>query len=220
MPTPGAVQSGHYVWPAAPGICDYLVENFKSVKGNGRKLRVVELGAGCGLAGLAFAQLNPDSHVVFTDHDPGVLKTIESNVKAQTRPQATCSTQSLGWGPNGSHELKKISNTFGTTSDPLDEGRVDLIIGSDVIYALEVVDLLFYTVNELLLKSRADEESGLPEFLMCSSFSYDNATEAGIDEACQKYKLSREILVDELPGRSSEKSTTSKGVRIQRFRRL
>lgn len=50
---------------------------------------IVELGAGCGLAGLAVAQLKLDATVIFTDHDPGVLKTIEHNAKQQERKQVS-----------------------------------------------------------------------------------------------------------------------------------
>lgn len=61
-------QSGHYVWPAAPALSAYLVDRRLALPGGGRCL---ELGAGCGLAGLVAAQLPLTTAVVFTDHDPG-----------------------------------------------------------------------------------------------------------------------------------------------------
>lgn len=63
-----ANQSGHYVWPAAPALSAYLVDRRLALPRGGRCL---ELGAGCGLAGLVAAQLEGTSAVVFTDHDPG-----------------------------------------------------------------------------------------------------------------------------------------------------
>lgn len=29
--TPGALQSGHYVWPAAPALCQYLLDNWSDL---------------------------------------------------------------------------------------------------------------------------------------------------------------------------------------------
>ncbi|KAF0754284.1 hypothetical protein AaE_005398 [Aphanomyces astaci] len=190
---PGFVQSGHYVWPAAPALCEYMVAHFKELpRGN-----IVELGAGCGLAGLVFAQLDPSSTIIFTDHDPGVLKTIEHNVTKQShRPkQARCHTQSLRWGPQGANEVDSIDALQGGT-------KTDLIVGTDVIYAREIVALLFWTVDRLLTSSSEGQ------FLMCSSFSYDEDTEKEIDAACSKYGLVRTIVTDTLD---------TKGTRIQLF---
>ncbi|OQR90337.1 hypothetical protein ACHHYP_05616 [Achlya hypogyna] len=188
---PGFVQSGHYVWPAAPALCEYMEANLASLpKGN-----VIELGAGCGLAGLVFAQLDPTSRIIFTDHDPGVLKTIEHNVTMQVhREQAVCHTQSLRWGPEGANEIEAIERIQGN-------GATDLIVGTDVIYAREIVGLLFWTIDRLLASHG--------KFLMCSSFCYDDETEAEIDTMCTKYGLSRHIISCALPG----------GTRIQEFTR-
>jgi predicted nicotinamide N-methyase len=190
---PGFVQSGHYVWPAAPAMCEYMEAHFESLpRGN-----VVELGAGCGLAGLVFAQLDPSSTVIFTDHDPGALKTIQHNVTMQmNRDQATCYTQSLRWGPEGANEIERIEILQQSGSQ-----QTNLIIGSDVIYAREIVGLLFWTIDRLMT---ADGK-----FLMCSSFSYDDETEAEIDAMCVNYALVRNHIVCTLP----------QGTRIQMFHR-
>ncbi|CAK4079593.1 unnamed protein product [Aphanomyces euteiches] len=195
---PGFVQSGHYVWPAAPALCAYMEENFDQLpRGN-----IVELGAGCGLAGLVFAQLDPSSTVIFTDHDPGVLKTIQHNVSKQAhRPQAVCHTQSLRWGPQGANEVEQIAAI--QTSDDATSAtqKTDLIVGTDVIYAREIVGLLFWTVDRLLKTTTG-------QFLMCSSFSYDEDTEREIDVACAQYGLVRTIIIDTL---------ASQGTRTQLF---
>ena len=193
---PGALQSGHYVWPAAPALCDYLT-NHRDVIPRGN---VVELGAGCGLTGLAVAQLRPEATVIFTDHDPGVLKVIEHNVRQQERAQAKCLTQSLRWGPEGVKEIQALE-----TLQVGPDGRhqvTELIVGSDVIYAREVVPLLFWTVNRLL--------SPRGVFLMCSSFRYDDETEQEIDEQSAKYGFKREIVICSLK---------EGGARIQCFTR-
>lgn len=212
---PGAVQSGHYIWPAAPGLVEYVVDHWdhETILPNTSSLtNVVELGAGCGLAGLALAQLNPRAHIVFTDHDPGALRTIEYNVKLQDQNPMHCSTQSLQWGPAGSNEIQAIDACFDGKAH-----NVHLIVGTDVIYAQEIVPLLFWTVNALL----SVEQPGAC-FLMCSSFVYDNATETEIDEQCQVYGLEREILSCHIIDPAGAAGTGARaeandGVRIQRF---
>ncbi|OQS05664.1 hypothetical protein THRCLA_20560 [Thraustotheca clavata] len=191
---PGFVQSGHYVWPAAPALCEYMEANFASLP----RGHVVELGAGCGLAGLVFAQLDPSSQIIFTDHDPGVLKTIEHNVKMQShREQAKCYTQSLRWGSVGAKEIEAIEQLQTNGKSRM----TNLIVGTDVIYAREIVRMLFWTIDRLLANDG--------QFLMCSSFCYDEETEAEIDAMCTKYNLKRKIISCALP----------KGTRIQLFTR-
>lgn len=194
---PGALQSGHYVWPAAPALCSYLERHREVIPAAGS---VVELGAGCGLTGLAAAQLQPKGTVVFTDHDPGVLKVIEHNARQQERAQAACLTHGLRWGPDGAQELQELRAALAAAGAPAPA----LIVGSDVIYAREVVPLLFWTVDRLL------ERSPTALFLMCSSFAYDDETEAEIDAQCARFQLARLII---------DCSLSSNGTRIQQFTR-
>ncbi|RMX64399.1 hypothetical protein DD238_005978 [Peronospora effusa] len=194
---PGALQSGHYVWPAAPALCEYLTKHRDVIpRGN-----VVELGAGCGLTGLAVAQLRPDATVIFTDHDPGVLKVIEHNAGQQERVQAKCLTQSLRWGPDGAKEIETLEK-LQVGPDGSNQNITELIVGSDVIYAREVVPLLFWTVNRLLAPDGV--------FLMCSSFGYDDATEQEIEVQSAKCGLKRKIV---------ECTLNEGGTRIQSFTR-
>lgn len=62
-----STKSGHYVWPAAPVLCRFLIKNWASMPHGA----VLELGAGCGLGGLVTAALPGTTAVVMTDHDPG-----------------------------------------------------------------------------------------------------------------------------------------------------
>lgn len=73
-PVSPPVKSGHYVWPAAPALCEYLIHRWQALPHG----KVLELGAGCGLAGLVAAQLPGTDVVVFTDHDPG-SRTVSKN---------------------------------------------------------------------------------------------------------------------------------------------
>ena len=75
---PGHVQSGQYIWPAAEKASRYLYEHWESL----RSRVVVELGAGCGMAGITAAKLGtPLTHVVLTDHDPGAVRLLEENTE-------------------------------------------------------------------------------------------------------------------------------------------
>ena len=57
---PGALISGHYLWPASQLMARWLLDNPEIVSGCDR---AVELGAGCGLSGLVLGQ------IVMTEED-------------------------------------------------------------------------------------------------------------------------------------------------------
>ncbi|DAZ94649.1 TPA: hypothetical protein N0F65_000929 [Lagenidium giganteum] len=195
---PGAAQSGHYVWPAAPALCRYLQQHPTVIP----KGTIVELGTmrvpidetqtWVGIPDVNM-DLQPAARVIFTDHDPGVLKTIAHNVKQQERPQATCQTQALRWGPDGAEEIAALEALQQTGQQ-----STAMIVGTDVIYAREIVPLLFWTVDRLL--SRATKDA---MFLMCSSMSYDDSTEAEIEAQCVKYNLERHALAGDQPSDST-----------------
>lgn len=97
--TPGAVISGHYLWPAAPALAQHLVQHYSTAAQQRKHQQdnsnddnqdnfsilpvqtVLELGAGCALASLVALQVFVESLqcVVITDHDPGTLKRARDN---------------------------------------------------------------------------------------------------------------------------------------------
>ena len=232
---PGAVQSGHYLWPGAPALAQFLVDLFSSSKPILQNpqykfifsrlpifspeksfFSIVELGAGCGLAGLTAMQLslfqNKISSIVFTDHDPGTLDRARENhtntleiLKAssksncdESKNEISANTvpvifEQLTWG-----DLEGISRLRTGTSDGF-----DLILGSDLIYCEEVVKPLLITAAELMSKTKKSSA-----MIMTQSFSYEYETEEAIDNACNDLSLVRTILSCELE---------TGGVRIQTF---
>jgi predicted nicotinamide N-methyase len=102
---PGAVQSGHYLWPAAAMLSEYLIKNYSYNRRNATAISrtacdqspsilmrhkntpvirtVVELGAGCALTSLAALQLWQDTIqcLCVTDHDPGTLVRARDNLE-------------------------------------------------------------------------------------------------------------------------------------------
>ena len=81
--------------------------------------RVLEFGAGCGVAGCAVAARDPTAHVLFTDSSTACLDTAARN---SARFGARCSTAVLRWGD--ADAASNIATTF----------RPTLVIGADVGY--------------------------------------------------------------------------------------
>eukprot|EP01084_Bolivina_argentea_P217593 369413_1 len=189
---PGALQSGHYVWPASVSLAKFMVKCWESLP----RGPVVELGTGVGVAGITAAQLTaPRYPVVLTDHDQSVLEVCERSISKlkETNPQASgCLVcERLSWGSTDSSSIRNAAER--TQAEEGFAASLDgfaLVLGADVIYDERIVKPLFQTANSLL-----NEEHGV--FLMSSSFLYDMATEAEIDACCTKSRLNRSILIDE-----------------------
>jgi predicted nicotinamide N-methyase len=206
---PGAVQSGHYLWPAAPALARHLMDEKSSLSS------IVELGAGCALASLVALQLfsNSLSCVIVTDHDPGTLQRARDNRTSTLEElQEKCGTaavekissipvlfEALSWGDkDGAKQLLDLlkSTTHMTKA-------FDWILGSDLIYCQEVVEPLLRTASLLLDKTMYSK------FLLAQSFPFDDKTEQEIDTTCDKLGLQRTMLLDTLDQEG--------GVRIQKY---
>ena len=108
----GAFPFGLVLWDAAPVLADAMAERVGLVAGK----RVLEIGAGNGLGGLAARRLGADV-VVQTDHAPEALALARDNARM-----------------NGVAGIEQRLVDWHQWDDPL---RYDLIIGSDVLYAKE-----------------------------------------------------------------------------------
>jgi ribosomal protein L11 methylase PrmA len=99
---------------------------------------VLEVGAGTGLVGLGALLVAGAAHVVFTDQEP-VLELLEHNVKANLREaQVDAPTlftvAALQWGEEES------ARALGAAHD------IDVVIGSDLIFAHENIPPLIATL--------------------------------------------------------------------------
>lgn len=200
---------------------------------------IVELGAGVGLVGLTVgclidekstivqhAQCDESERIhsnllILTDHDPGVLDVIESNIErngfvvvysdAPSHPQESKTTFELNrestlnqplfaisrlvWG-NVDHirEIKQLCSSF----CGVDAHGVDLILGSDLIYSPGVVEPLLRTVKELLLdRVQQSSTKKMPYFLLCSSFRRVES-DCAISEICCMLNLNRIVVYNNL----------------------
>jgi Lysine methyltransferase len=218
--SPGAVQSGHYLWPAAALLCGYLVADFESSTAAtlNAPVSVVELGAGCALVSLTVLQLWQESLqcVCVTDHDPGTLirardnleTTIQSllgdcedddhlNAAINSIVSIPVLFEPLKWGDKVAVNtlLQGKIKDHVVPSQDFDPATtapfVDVVLGSDLIYCVEVVQPLFETAAQLL-----GSGTGRGRFLLSQSFRYDSATEIEIDRLCSSMGLSRAIVLD------------------------
>lgn len=201
---PGAVQSGHYLWPAAPALAQYMLHEMND---SINPKSVVELGAGCALASIAALQIFESVEtIVTTDHDPGTLVRAENNHDLTLELfeddedflNRVMRTQSL-WEPLSWGDTKSAEGIISKT-----DGKFDLVLGSDLIYDKEVVRPLFITAVYLM----KEEEGGV--FVMTQSFVYDEETEQEIDSICAEKGIDRKVVVDKL---------AEGGVKIQQFTR-
>ncbi|KAG9444329.1 hypothetical protein H6P81_015669 [Aristolochia fimbriata] len=139
---PNSKHLGTTVWDASMVFVKYLERNcrkgrFSPVKLKGK--RVIELGAGCGLAGFGMALLGCD--VVSTDQVevlPLLMRNVERNVSRITQTNhdsgsfGSINVAELDWG-NKEH-IQAVDPPF------------DYIIGTDVVYAEHLLDPLMQTI--------------------------------------------------------------------------
>jgi predicted nicotinamide N-methyase len=218
---PGAVISGHYLWPAAELLAQYLVQQESAFV----PVSVLELGAGCALASLTALQIWQGSLqcVCVTDHDPGTLERACDNHETtlQELLDARVTEEDLNAAINNLGSIPVVFEALEWSSDSTDSNsgtaairemlqehttenqvRFDLVLGSDLIYCLDVVKPLLTTAADLL----AFKEDSV--FVLTQSFLYDDDTEEEIDRVCVNLGLTRSLISDD-----------GKGQRVQEFRR-
>jgi predicted nicotinamide N-methyase len=137
---------------------------------NGEKeaLRAVELGAGCGIVGIALAQMLPRCSVTLTDL-PEVDEIVSRNIKAaHLAPGSGLDFQVLDWDEK--------------PSDDVFRGTVDLILVSDCTYNADSLPALVRVLGYLIdtspralvlvsLKRRHESEAVFFELMQAASFS-------------------------------------------------
>ncbi|XP_038970870.1 protein-lysine methyltransferase METTL21D [Phoenix dactylifera] len=142
---PNSRHLGTTVWDASMVFVKFLEKNCRKGRFSLPKLkgkRVIELGAGCGLAGLGMALLGCD--VISTDQAevlPLLMRNVERNNSwiMQTNPDSasfgSIKAAELDWG-NKEH-IKAVNPPF------------DYIIGTDIVYSEHLLEPLLQTVLAL-----------------------------------------------------------------------
>ena len=144
----GGDRQGTYLWPASTDLAKFLLspEGADVVRGR----RVVELGAGTGIAGLAAAAAGA-SAVTLTDGSREVLgvtrDTVDRNMKQVARrrtwrgPAAELAVERLRW--SNAKDIARLTAS----------GSCDIVLGAEITYLSDSLDPLFSTMRELMLTS-------------------------------------------------------------------
>jgi len=120
---------GFVMWPSAVALSSWVVTNPKVVIGK----RVLEIGAGCGLTGLAAAAIAADvdhreTQVILTDFNDTVLQNIDRNIHLNGLTE-TASTLKLDFRfQTGSNYRGGWIDGSGSVQD-----AVDVVLAADVI---------------------------------------------------------------------------------------
>lgn len=147
---------GAQTWGGACVMADMIVEDpaqFGIPERSGSdKLRVLELGAGTGLVGLAIAHLlrlrSVDSEVVLSDFHPTILKNLQANVEANFSESSSglvhIRAVPLDWSKFTTEDAQRTAL-----------GSFDIIVGADIIYEEQHAIWIKSCLETLLLPSAA-----------------------------------------------------------------
>ena len=172
----------------------YLLDNWETLKSSS----ILELGAGVGLAGILASKLPGAERVVLTDYDHGSIKLLEENVQLNSTANDTCkiSTEFLEWGKTLVSDENGCMSCVGCIkSKSSDEMRgvkletFSLVIGTDLLYCIEIVEPLFSSVKTLLFNAKSSR------FILVSSFNPGEDIELAITVLCSRIGLTIEELV-------------------------
>ncbi|KAF9620527.1 hypothetical protein IFM89_013148 [Coptis chinensis] len=135
------------IWPAANTLVSLLEQYHNQPSNNplspilkcGRPLRILELGSGTGLVGIAAAAILLHANVTITDL-PHVLPNIQFNATANSGAlelnSGTVDVRSLRWGE--AEDMEAIGRDF------------DIVLGTDVVYHDNLYDPLLRTLQFFL----------------------------------------------------------------------
>mmetsp|Transcript_39264 Transcript_39264/g.83836 ORF Transcript_39264/g.83836 Transcript_39264/m.83836 type:complete len:296 (+) Transcript_39264:98-985(+) len=174
--------TGFVMWPSAVMLSHHLAKNPRIWRGddtpNGD---VMELGAGCGLAGLTAAALlqndaGNDDKVTFTDYNPSVLKNLRRNILLNEF-DVDHEVLGLDWfdqqsgGDGGEVASEREENTW-VDMEGNSHGQFRLVLGADLIVCSNDADLVATTVDSSLMEggiavilgASADVRFGVSDF--------------------------------------------------------
>ncbi|CAE8608993.1 unnamed protein product [Polarella glacialis] len=139
--------SGAAVWAGSVSLAEELLARPELVAGT----RVLELGCGVGVAGLAAAVVGAAS-VVLTDGNPSVLALCRRNIEANRGKlgAGTCECVTLEWGEV--HAAAALAAAH----------RPEVVIGADVGYDPSSQDALARTLVALSRRSAQQSSEGAP----------------------------------------------------------
>ncbi|KZV99982.1 hypothetical protein EXIGLDRAFT_723150 [Exidia glandulosa HHB12029] len=133
--------TGLRTWGACLALCQYFQGHAELI----RDKRILELGCGTGLMGIVLSRLGA-SHVVMTDCSSEVLEGCQENVRRGRNLERNDSVEfeTLDWFDSLSASSRDDFASLIRTWD------VDIVVGSDIVYAPEIIEPLVATVHLIL----------------------------------------------------------------------
>lgn len=156
--------TGLGIWSASLVMARWMAS--KALLGRFDDKNVLELGAGCGVPGLALAQYSDASVVYVTDYNPATMDNLKYNIDVNANRPCTKS-RAGDW----LERVKALSIDWADESTWPKE-KMDYVIGSDLIYQKSIVPLLKNVLTGLikddgrfLYTCPSDGRDGLDEFI-------------------------------------------------------
>lgn len=154
----GVEVTGSALWDAGLALGVHLRKLRPQLRNpESRSLAVLEIGAGCGTAGLALAVGADDVEVLLTDNQPEVLSLLEANVRLN-RLEGRAAVQRLDW--NNAPPLAIVRRTW------------DVIVAADIIYGLpsfgpllQLLETLCHSTHTRVLIACGNRQRGSREDL-------------------------------------------------------
>jgi hypothetical protein len=140
---PGAA-IGSIVWEGSVVLAKHLAAHPELIVG----LRVLELGSGLGLVGIAAAYLGASS-VTLTDTE-GLLPLLRGNISHNANVAAICAAAELSWGLAG-------WDAFCARVQSVPLSTFDVILASDVVYRDDSATLLVDTLCQAIPRGSTSE---------------------------------------------------------------
>lgn len=160
--------TGFIMWPSAVLLAHHLSKNPHICRGDDTPDGdVLELGAGCGLAGLTAGKVlqndessASDDKVVFTDYNPAVLENLKRNIILNDF-DVDHSVVGLDWfdqesnsseaDDSGEVDAEREENTW-VDMDGTQHGQFRLILGADLLVCSNDADLVATTIDSALME--------------------------------------------------------------------
>jgi predicted nicotinamide N-methyase len=126
---------GGRIWKSSVVLASFLVSDSLKKFIQFENKNILEIGSGAGVCGLVFASLNVKK-VYLTDRDQGVIELLHKNLQLNSEKinKEKVEIGTLDW--NNETELMKFKDS-----------GIDVIIGSDLLYSLSMVDGLVKALN-------------------------------------------------------------------------
>ena len=139
--------TGLGIWCASIVMACWMASTDISSRFEGKCL--LELGAGCGIPGLAAAMYSAAKSVYLTDLNPVTMNNMKYNIDLNSNHYKEQHSENTNTMLPWVERVKAMSIDWGDESTWPDE-KIDYVLGSDLIYQKSIVPLLKNVVNGLL----------------------------------------------------------------------